>query len=396
MHAAIISVGATGHVMASLPLSEALARRGVRVTYFTSENFRAAVERTGATFRPVDTALTKQGQVDKDVGKDMVAELPLSFLSEGMGAIEQILAALENDKPDVIIADSLALAGRMAASKLSLPLVLLFTSYAPNEHFSAAKTFPPVPDSHPAREKAHRMAREATERYGVPHLDIFEIFEGLGDLNVVMLQRAFHPAGEKYDERFVFVGAQIAKRENSGTWRAPEGVPVIYASLGTVFNNWPEFFMMLSEAVRGMPVQVEAAIGTAFPPKSLGALPKNMHVSAFQPQLDILEKASLFITHAGTGSVMEAIYYGVPMLAIPQMDEQMITASRLEELGLGMAIPDKRMVTPELLRESIEKILGDASIAERVRDFQRDMRASGGCEAAADAVIGFVDGRRAL
>lgn len=51
------------------------------------------------------------------------------------------------------------------------------------------------------------------------------------------------------------------------------------------------------------------------------------------PQLDILSQASVFITHAGMGGTGEAIYYGVPMIAIPQMEEQAITARQIESWG---------------------------------------------------------------
>ena len=81
MHISYVSVGATGHVLASLPLVTELVKRGIRVTYFTSENFRAMVEATGAAFSPVDTVLTDQGKADKDVAKNMDAELPLRGFS---------------------------------------------------------------------------------------------------------------------------------------------------------------------------------------------------------------------------------------------------------------------------------------------------------------------------
>ena len=54
------------------------------------------------------------------------------------------------------------------------------------------------------------------------------------------------------------------------------------------------------------------------------------------PQLDILSQASVFITHAGMGGTGEAIYYGVPMIAIPQMDEQAITARRSRKPGWAL------------------------------------------------------------
>jgi UDP:flavonoid glycosyltransferase YjiC (YdhE family) len=68
------------------------------------------------------------------------------------------------------------------------------------------------------------------------------------------------------------------------------------------------------------------------------------------PQLDILSQASVFITHAGMGGTGEAIYYGVPMIAIPQMEEQAITARQIEKLGLGCAFLDKNAITSESRR----------------------------------------------
>lgn len=394
MKVAVISVGATGHVLPTLPIVTELVRRGVDVTYFTSANFEKTITRTGARFSPVATVLTNQGEAKDDIEKDMMAELPLRFLSEAESTIDQILPVLEREPPDVILCDALALAGRLAASALNLPRVQIFTSYAANEHFSVARHFPPVPDEHPARQAAHRLADTFTEKYGVPHMDIFEIFEGAGEMNLVLIQRAFHPAGDTFDDRFVFVGAQVGERDNSGTWTAPDdGLPVVYSSLGTLFNVWPEFYVMLAQAVRGLPLHMVSAIGTVIQPESLGELPENMTVAPFLPQLDILQKASAFITHAGTGSVMEAVYFGVPMLGIPQMDEQIATAMRMQELGLGKAIPNKALVTPELLRASLLELLENKQYAQTLATFQADMLASGGYRQAAQSIIDFVDAR---
>ncbi len=109
------------------------------------------------------------------------------------------------------------------------------------------------------------------------------------------------------------------------------------------------------------------------------------------PQLDILSQASVFITHAGMGGTGEAIYYGVPMIAIPQMDEQAITAGLIERNGLGVAFPDKNQITSSSLKDAIEKLLHDPAYRNTAKEFSEDMKSLGGAKATADAIIAFLN-----
>ncbi len=392
MYIAFITVGAPGHVLVTPPIIGELVRRGVRVTCFTSENFRRTLEATGARFVPVDTVLTNQGQAKDDIETDMMAELPLRFLSEADAAIGQILPVLEADPPDAVFTDALAIAGRLAASALNKPLIMLHTSYACNERFSVTADWPAIPDTHPARAAANALAEKFSHRYGVEHIGIREIFEGKADLDLVTISKKFHPAGASFSDRYVFIGAQVGGRLPVTGWEAPKGdAPLVYTSLGTLFNNWPEFYTMLAEAARDLPVRVLSSIGGAIRPEQLGTLPDNMRVAPFLPQLDVLQESSLFLTHAGTGSVMEAICYGVPMLCLPQMDEQVFTAMQVQAQGLGMAIPDKKLVTAKLLRSSIQTLLGDEACRARVDEYRRDMLEEGGYIRGADAIVQFME-----
>ena len=392
MHLAYVSLGAIGHVLPTLPSMAELVQKGARITYFAPEYTRERIEQTGAGFAPVESSLTDQGKANDDIEQDMLAELPLRFLTEAKGAITQILPVLEKDRPDAVMSDQIAVAGRLAASHLQVPRIQVCTSYAANSEFSISRHWPVVPDTHPARVAANKLAEEFTAEYGVEHLDVFGIFEGKGDLTVVTLQRKFHPAGETFDDSFVFTGAQIGRRIDSGKWRRPSNdKPVVYASLGTLFNDRPDFFMALFSAVRDLPVNLVASIGSRMQPEELGAIPDNVTVGPFQPQLDILDEASLFITHAGTGSVMEAIWFGVPMLCVPQIDEQALTAGRVEELQLGQAIPLGSELTAELLRGGITGLLSGG--AERMDEFHQDMRENCGSEKTAIAILDFMKSR---
>jgi len=388
----MITLGAAGHVFSSLPMIAELVKKGNRVTYFTVPRYKAMVEDIGADYREVRSALTKDGQADRDIATDMMAELPLRFLSEGAATIESIMEVLRQDKPDAVIVDALAIAGRLAAAELQVPMIMLFTSFASNDKFSLCRHWPVYPDTHPARAKAKALAEELAAKYGTPAYDIYGIFEGKGDLNIVTQPASFHPAAQTFDSSFVFAGPQIMKRVDSGTWESPEGdAPLIYTSLGTLFNAWPEFYHILYGVVKDMDLRLVSSVGSILTKAELGEIPANVRTFPFLPQLEVLENADFFITHAGIGSVMEAAYYGVPMLAIPQMDEQVFTATCMVKAGLGVMIP-KEELTPEKLKAGIRELIGNPVYAENVKKMSAELQTLGGAYAA-DKIMEFMVGR---
>ena len=388
MKAAYIPVGAGGHILSSLPMITELVKKGVEVNYFAPESFRAQVELTGAkliTF-PAPTECYSGPYMGKE---EFLACIPLVFLGQAKEAIDAIMAGLEADRPDVIITDELALAGRLAAWKLDLPMVMMFTSYAPGKDFSIFRTWPDFPGS-PARAAAAEMAAEFQKEYGGKLLTPQEIFEGTGDYNIVTLTRSFQPGGEGFGDDFFFAGAQIAPRAGDGSWKAPDnGKPLLYTSLGSLFNNWPEFYQMLFPVVKDLDINVLCSIGKTIKAEDLGEIPANVTTMAFTPQLEVLAHTDFFLTHAGIGSVMEALYFGVPMMCIPQMDEQIFTAHRLQELGGASAVLMKAEVTEDSLRAALTELVSKPEYTENAHRMRDAMRSQGGCERAAQAVIDY-------
>ncbi|MFL5662042.1 MAG: nucleotide disphospho-sugar-binding domain-containing protein, partial [Ktedonobacteraceae bacterium] len=104
----------------------------------------------------------------------------------------------------------------------------------------------------------------------------------------------------------------------------------------------------------------------------------------------ILRRTRLFVTHAGTNSVMESMYFGVPMVLIPQQPEQHMHAERVVDLGLGVML-DKGNVTASTLREAVERVAQDAAYRERAQRMQQSVRAAGGYQRAVDAIMQFTE-----
>ena len=395
MHIAVVSLGAFGHINPTLSFVTELVKRGVRVTYFTTEDFRRIVEPTGAKFVPVPSWMASHAPTNekKEGGEEdrVAAVVPFLFLNEAGAYIDTVLEVLKEDRPDAILHDFAGIAGTMAADALKIPNIMLYTSYPSNDTYSVAEGFSGVPADHPLRIAADRIAEGYVQKYGCRKMTVKEIFDGQGDLNLVMMQKRLVPNYESFDDSFIFTGVQIGKRSAFGSWKAPDnGRPLLYSSLGTAFNNWPEYYPILFDAVRDLNINVFAALG-AVDPETLTDVPANVELGKMVPQLDILSQASVFITHAGMGGTGEAIYYGVPMIAIPQMDEQAITAGQIEKNGLGLAFPDKKAITSEALRAAILRLLEEPSFRKTARDFSEDMRSLGGAQATADAIVHFLE-----
>ena len=407
MHLAVVSLGAFGHVNPTLSFVSELVKRGVRVTYFSTEDFRKVVEPTGAKFVACPSWMAENDKHNEDKPKEeekkdekkeekkddagVAAVVPFLFLNEAGAFIDTVLDTLKDDRPDAILHDFAGIAGTMAADVLKVPNIMLFTSYPSNDTYSVAESFSNVPKDHPMRLAAEKIAQEYADKYGCRVMTVKEIFDGQGDLNLVMVQKKLVPNHESFDDSFVFTGVQIGKRSTFGTWKAPDnGKPLLYSSLGTAFNNWPEYYPILFDAVRDLPINVFAALG-AIDPETLHDVPENVELGKMVPQLDILSQASVFITHAGMGGTGEAIYYAVPMIAIPQMDEQAITARQIEKNHLGIAFLDKEAITSEALKKAIVTLLEDPSYKESVQAFSEDMRSLGGAQASADAIVAFLE-----
>jgi MGT family glycosyltransferase len=109
--------------------------------------------------------------------------------------------------------------------------------------------------------------------------------------------------------------------------------------------------------------------------------------------LEILPHTSLFVTHCGMNSTMESLYYGVPMVGLPQQGEQMMTARRIQELGLGTAL-DMNTLTVEKLRETVKAAISNPDFRKNAQAMQQHVRNAGGYQRAADAILGYAQSRR--
>jgi zeaxanthin glucosyltransferase len=165
-------------------------------------------------------------------------------------------------------------------------------------------------------------------------------------------------------------------------WERLDGRPLIYSSLGTLQNQKTDLFQCFVKACEGLDVQLVIA-GRS--PKSLGPLPENAIAAAYAPQVELLEKASLTLTHGGLNTVLDSLSCGVPMVLVPLTYEQPAIAARVARVGAGEILPLSDL-SSHGLRTEIRKITAVDSYSVKARGIAAAIRAAGGVVRAADII----------
>jgi MGT family glycosyltransferase len=162
--------------------------------------------------------------------------------------------------------------------------------------------------------------------------------------------------------------------------------PLIYASLGTLVNGLEEVYKHILKAVEPLQdFQVVLSIGKNISPETLGPIPSNTIVVPFAPQIELLKRAALCVTHAGLNTVLESLAHGVPMVAIPIGYTQPGVAARIAHHGVGEFIELDELTT-ERLGFVIKKVLQDRSYRERAAYFQQVISNTRGLDLAANII----------
>ncbi len=112
------------------------------------------------------------------------------------------------------------------------------------------------------------------------------------------------PAGLHYTGPFLHAQQRPAV---TFPWDRLDGRPLIYASLGTLQNGSEAIFRTITDACAGLGAQLLISLGGGLDPARLGKLAGDPLVVRFVPQLEILKRSALVITHAGINTVLESL-----------------------------------------------------------------------------------------
>jgi UDP:flavonoid glycosyltransferase YjiC (YdhE family) len=145
----------------------------------------------------------------------------------------------------------------------------------------------------------------------------------------------------------------------------------VYLTLGTLFNGAADFAVPL-EALRELPVNVVLTCGYDVDPAAFEPLPHNVAVERWVSQALLLPRCSAVLCHAGAGTLMGALAYGLPVVCLPRGADQFANAAQVARTGAGVTLlPDQ--VSVESIRDAARRILDETSYAVAARKLRSEI-----------------------
>jgi MGT family glycosyltransferase len=394
---------ASGHINPTLPVAAELVQRGERVFYYATPPFRDKIEQTGATFR----SLGAQAGFERNLAHGGILGGMAGLIETTELLLPELLRQVEEDAPDYLLVEAHALWGNLVAQKLGaelgLPAITLCSMFAMNEWMiSAGSLLEYLYASAEAAKKGllqlnkyFAIARRIDRRYRTRCPGVIGYLGNPQALNIVFTSREFQVRGDAFDSSYKFVGPTSGIRMEGAAASTEFDAsllrgPVIFIAMGTMYNEEIDLYRECFAAFADSPYTVVMAIGHRVDPSALGIPPSNFVVRSYVPQLEVLERAGLFITHGGINSAHEAMLYGVPMVVLPAAADHFVVADRVEAVGSGVVL-HRAAASAERLRSCVERVQGDSSYQENSRRMGVALRAAGGASRTVDEILEFVN-----
>lgn len=346
--------------------------------------------------------------------------------------ITRIVNEIEEEKPNLILHDNLAVYAKWIIKLLSKrckqhvntfhnmpPVIVYFTT------FVFEKNLYPVDDEMKlvmnlglfdkivfgcSMLSAMSKIKAIANKYGIDagHPMEESLYSNNDFYNICFVSPQLHPRSHKFHRNTKFIGACIndghhldnLENVNDADMKSflANISPVnpkrefpkqnekilIYFSLGSIFRSNMAFYIKVIDAIKTFNQSVTNAkynSENVYSIINVGSIcyeefknlkyevPNNIKITSYAPQLEILKRATIFVTHCGMNSVSESTHFGVPMICMPAGADQPLVAQRVtNELGLGVLNSIQTMDTNNL-RADFHKILDDESIMERCYDY---------------------------
>ena len=412
-HFGVLSYKGTGHLNPLITLSRQLVVRGHTVTFFHDAELEARIRSHGLEFVSIAPPAGDSGEATRASRRRKPSSaIPLLRyrIRRTITDMERFLRdtpqALTRAGVDALIIDELALAGPTLAEMLRLPYVVISTSLPHNFGWSAPGHIAP-PQSIFTRVQSAMLEISVFRMRGPVRrrLDYFRRQAGLGPirnirrafpelLHITQLPECLDFCRSDLLANFHYTGPfvdEAARPAIAFPWHQLDGRPVIYASLGTTLKSEPATFRFIAEACDGLGVQLVISLGGRRDPDSFHDLPGRPLVVRDAPQLELLKKAEIVITHAGPNTAFETLMQGKPMIAIPKAFDQPAIAARLAWFGAAIVLRPGKLSVEEI-RWALAKVLLDPGYRNAARSLQARIRSARGLERAADLIEDAMDG----
>lgn len=300
--------------------------------------------------------------------------------------VDPVRAAIRSFRPHVVATDGMLYQGVIAATLEGVPWAGVSTALTLLE--------PPDLDFALIRNVRSLAAERSALflRYGLePSFRTCECLSPL--LNVIFATHDFVGSDASVPPATHLVGPSTPLGERGDEppfpWdRLDDDRPLVYVSFGSQIYWQPELFSLIAEAAASLGVQVVMNAGDLAEGGFPATLPGDAVVVRYAPQIALLRRAAVLVSHGGANSVMEAMTHGVPLLLLPICNDQPVQAHFLAKAGAGRSL-DRRGLTVAALREALQALLTEGPERANARRVQAAYRQHDGAARAAELITGI-------
>ncbi|WP_025663176.1 glycosyltransferase [Aquimarina megaterium] len=285
------------------------------------------------------------------------------FLVKELGDVVNVF------EPDVIVSDPMVYATAIVAEKVDIPWAGISNSLNP---------LTPKSWKSDLTETLHKYKNERLTLFSSIQRNIkFRVADLISPwLNTVFTSEDYISRGLSNNDFSFYAGTPFPLKGNRGDEppfpfdQINTTKKIVYMSLGSMVFYHPILFTTIAEAVEKLNVQLILSVGDLYYEDFSEKFPKDSIVLPYVPQLEILKKVDVMISHGGANSILECLSHGVPMALLPICNDQFFQAKFLEIAKTGIVL-DTNKPDIDVYRSSLIQLLQEDNIyrknAESIR-----------------------------
>jgi UDP:flavonoid glycosyltransferase YjiC (YdhE family) len=368
--------GTVGATIRALSIASALRAGGAEVAFSAGGHGASVIAEQGFPVHPCP------------VGRAATTSVPIRSVMDGLAwtgladpdliaaLVESELAAIDAFRPDALWAEFRPTAA-ISAAAAGVPLASIVN-------------WPTHPEFPPNRvEDPTAAAFDATlRRYGQPPVrNSLELVSMRCQLPLAPTLPVLEPELAEAEPRAVFIGHTVDRIQPDVVpewfegWDAPRG----FAYLSVTGLDVRTYSDILRQTFAGTRFRVLCAIGYHVDPDDLPEDSAEVRFVAHLPALPVMARCQFVLSHAGHDTMLSTLYHGLPSLVVPgAATEREYNAGQLARLGAGIVLPFSSF-RPARLRRALDELLA-GDYAGSAAALGAQLRAAGGCEAAAERI----------
>ncbi len=355
MRILVTFTGGTGHVLPLLPFARALRARGHDVLVTGQEAVRSVVEGAGFAFTPSGGAtLADPGARGELIAVDRTREevvLGQGFAGRTARArVPRLLELVRGWHADMVLRDEVDFGAVVAAERAGIPHVSVVV-------LAAGGMLRPdvVAPSLDALRAEHGLEPDPGLAQLHRHLTLVPVPPSFRDpqhplpATAVPVQLAVLSDEEPTLNHEASAALAWLDRR--------QGRPTVHVTLGTVFHQESgDLFTRVLASLGDRGVNVVVTVGREIDPAELGPGADHVHVARYLPQALLLPHCDVVVNHGGSGTVVNALALGVPLVLLPMGADQPWNADRCEALGVGVVL-DPLTASPTDIGAAVAQVL---------------------------------------